>query len=783
MVAKSDYTGKDIKELPFPESVQKRPQMYIGTTDNTGMLTCIREILNNSVDEFLAGHANKIVVTRINKTSFSIQDDGRGVPFDVQPDGCNTMEMIFGRLHAGRNFDEAKTVYSTGLNGVGASCVNALSEWFTVTSQRDTTIAQIAFSNGVLKGDVVFSKAKKKGQGTTVLFTFNKKFFEAGAEVDIDALISMLRETAALSRGLTIVYEDKEDKPLSFTVKGDESSLEGLLYTALDTESSLFTPAIFPNETINKTQIQVAFGYNNGFARGDNILSFCNTINTEQGGTHVSGFKRALVGKVASYINENKLSRDKILPEDVYMGLHAVVSVMVFNPKYTSQTKQCLNNNEVSGHVVTYMNKHLQSWMESHPKEMKILATHLALAAKARISQKRALENVKRDSSSSLFTSMSDPTKFVDCLSRDNLKRELLICEGASAGGTVSDARNKLFQAIYKLRGKVLNVLDKPAHVARKNKEVDDLFSILKCGTGENFDLDKCAFGRIVFLTDADADGSHIELLLLTLMHEYWRPLIEDGRVYIAVSPLYRITQNGKPPIYLKNEDALNKFYLEHTESVYDFTLNGKPVKGKSGQDFIAKMKYYKSVMDEIADEFNVNPHVLESALFPAFVDADYDLRKVKLPKSISVETNGETISMTGLSRLEHEEVFLCLMNANIEWANEAFGMAVDALIDIQEYEISPKRGKLDETSWYNTIERLFEGLRKSVTVTRFKGLGESSAEDLWTSTLNPETRTLIQVQSADNFEEIVRNFMDDATARVAYRKAFLQKVFSEIEA
>jgi DNA gyrase subunit B len=426
----NDYTGKDIKELPFPECVQVRPQMYIGPNDSAGYLTAIREIINNSVDEFLAGFATAIIVTRHDDYSFSVYDNGRGVPFDKQDDGSNTLSKIFGKLHAGRNF-EKKTVYSTGLNGVGASCVNALSAIFYVEAQRGTDKGEITFNNGyeqkvkVSKNVALPADKRYKKSSTRVNFQFNPQFFEEGTLPIEEEIVKFLREVAQLNSGLTVEYHScHQEKPIIHNFK---EGVADFLAEAVG-KKGIIAPVSLASEVINDTKIEIALTWNDSFA-SDNITSFTNTIKTTEGGTHVTGFKRSLSQKVTAFVREKNLTKEKIDNEDVFVGLEAVVSVFVFNPKYSSQTKQKLVNTDVAGHVLSYANAKLDEWMNNSPKEMKILATKFALSAKSRLAQKRALENVKKESGS-FVTSLSNISKFVDCQEKDGVRTELYLVEG-----------------------------------------------------------------------------------------------------------------------------------------------------------------------------------------------------------------------------------------------------------------------------------------------------------------------------------------------------------------
>jgi len=424
------YDGTKIKELPFPLNVQKRAQMYIGPTDSNGIVTVLREILNNSVDEFLAGHCTHISIIRHSDVHFTIKDNGRGVPFDVI-DGKNTLSKIFGSLHSGRNFEE-KTVYSTGINGVGSSCSNALSKLFHVTSTRGKDQGEIVFNNGYQKSLEVrkikaVSKAPFDKSSTEVEFHINTEFFDEDLEIDNDAIVTLIRETAYLNSGLNITYKDEVlniHEKLNFS-----NGVQELLDTTVCKDSILKKSISLGSDIIKDVKVEVAFDYNNSF-NSENIKSFCNTINTSEGGTHVTGFKRAISQKLLAYVTSKKLCKEKVTNDDIYCGLNAVVSVFVFNPKYTSQTKQCLKNNEVNGSAFAATNRAIDEWLNTNPADIKIIAAKIDLVAKSRIAQKRALDSVKKDANSNLLQSLAAPAKFEDCHSDDSTKTELLLVEG-----------------------------------------------------------------------------------------------------------------------------------------------------------------------------------------------------------------------------------------------------------------------------------------------------------------------------------------------------------------
>lgn len=421
------YDASSIKQLPFPENVQQRPNMYIGPNNSLGMLTCVREILNNSVDEHLAGHCSEIIVERLDDYTFRVSDNGRGIPFDKHESGENALKVIFGELHAGRNFTE-KTVYSTGINGVGGSCVNALSEVFQVSSFRGKKSGEIEFNNGIVQ-TIQMNKAERpvkhfKNSCSSVAFAFNLDFFVEGSLITAEQIYTLITETAYLNSGLKLVYIDHEtDKTTKYNYTNGVVEM---------LKASVKKPIVgvigFDSETVNDTKVEVAFTYTS--SSDTEITSFCNTINTSDGGTHVTGFKRAISQKLLAYIKESGLVKEKVTNEDIYDGLNAIVSVFVFNPAYTSQTKTKLDNTEVSGHVFSYFNQELTKWLDTNPDEVKVIAKKIDLAAKARIAQKRALESVKKDSSGSFLSSLSNIEKFSDCQEQMSGRTELYLVEG-----------------------------------------------------------------------------------------------------------------------------------------------------------------------------------------------------------------------------------------------------------------------------------------------------------------------------------------------------------------
>lgn len=770
-----NYSGKDIVQLPFPKNVQQRPGMYIGPNNSSGMLVCLREILNNSVDEHLAGYCTVIEVYKISETAFAVKDNGRGIPFDTHRSGKNSLEVIFGELHAGRNFEE-KSVYSTGINGVGGSCVNALSETFRVTSYRSKKDnATITFYKGV-KEELTLGKGRASLNMDTYSLVeafLSSDFFEEGSTLIEEDVVTLLRETAYLNSGLKILYTNTKGKQVEFLYK------RGVLEFLKDRVPKPLTEIVhFKAETVNDVMVEIAFTYGDTY-KDESIASFCNTINTSDGGTHVTGFKRALSAKLTSYIRDKNLSKEKIENEDVFVGLNAIVSVFVFNPKYTSQTKTKLANTEVNGNVYSYSNRMLTEWLLSNPTSIKAIVKKIELAAKARIAQKRALENVKKDSGNT-FTSLSNISKFSDCEEQGE-NAELFLCEGESAGGTITVGRDKRYQAVFKLKGKILNTYGMDTTKIRSNKEVDDLISVLKCGIGKNFDINKLKFGKIIMACDSDPDGKHIELLGTTLFHEHFLPIIEAGKFYISISPLYKASITGKPPIYLNTALDLSKFINKQLGESYDIK-NKKKVDASTKEKVIYVDTYlrYQKLLEEFSDKLVLSPNIVERVLVVNYIDT---------PEGGDIG-NIDSLELKELS----EQILFNGIYTDTEYSNEYFvnfcvsdlDEFLDTLKELKKlydhislYEFYDKRnGNIYHcSSKIETINELISKIKKNMRISRLKGLGEMNSDELWETTLNPEKRKLVRVKLTENSVEIIKAFMGNNPEE---RKSFLKEVFAE---
>jgi DNA gyrase subunit B len=783
VVNKDDYSAEDIKQLPYPENVRRRPQVYIGNLDNVGSLTCLREIVNNSVDEHLRGFCSKINVVRISDRQFMVTDNGRGVPFDMHESGKNALEVIFGELHSGRNFDdEAKSEYTTGLNGVGASVVNAVSKSFVVASRRKDTVATIAFQKGVLyppskkerlQIQTGVPKGKGYASGTVVTFELDDTLFTEYATDD--EVEQLLRETAYLNNGLEVTFKrpDKTE-PVRFQF---EHGLEGFLSEEVPKEKMLIKPITF--EAAEKDiRYEVSLTWTPDF-KSEVFHSFCNTIRTSDGGVHVTGLKRALSQHLTEYIRSNKLIKETLDSEDVFNGLIAMVSVFVYNPKYASQTKQKLTNSDVNGTTFSISTSALKDWMAKNGKVMKALAERFALTARARTAAKRAVEQVKKDAGP-MMSSLNSIKKFTDCTGSDDC--ELLIVEGESAAGTVIDCRDQSIQAVYELKGKPFNTLNKSTDVILANNELGDLTSVMKCGLGADCDMSKTKFQRVIVVADADDDGSHIELLTSSFYIAHMRPLVEEGRLYIAQAPLYRVTASGKKPVYFKTKADLDAFYLSEVEKNFVFTVKGKSQSGEKKIKTFGKLMSYYDEITKFGEAYRLDPHVVEMCFLHNY-DGEGDWEFGKRVEA-SVDEGSNQLSVVGFHRDEDsgEEHFLALVGEDMDVFGERFSSLWALFTDVIEIGIRKDDEEVEGTTLYQKISSFQKKLERTYKVLRFKGLGEANPDELWATTLNPETRELVQVTITDYDEamSIVDAFMNPN--RVDFRKEFLVETFKEVD-
>lgn len=548
------YDESDIKILKGLEPVRKRPSMYIGSTDERGLMHCVVEVVDNSIDEALAGYCTEISISINADGSCTVSDNGRGIPTGIiKEEGKSAVEVVLTKLHAGGKFGSEGYKISGGLHGVGVSCVNALSEWMKVDVYQNGFHYFIEFR----RGDAVTSLQKLEKverRGTTVTFFPDKEIFET-IEFDYDALKNRFREIAFLNKGLVINFEDKRaehERKDRFEFKGGIIEFVDYLNKNKDT---LFPNPIYFNKKIGTSEIEVCFQYNNSYT--EMIHAYANNINTAEGGTHLVGFKNALTKVINDYAQKNKIIKDseKLSGDDCREGITAIISVKLLNPQFEGQTKTKLGNSEMRTAVEKAMQVGFGEYLEEHPKESKELILKCITAQRAREAARNARDLTRRKS---VLETTTLPGKLADCSERDPKLCEIYLVEGDSAGGTAKQGRDRRFQAILPLRGKILNVEKARLNKILENAEIKSMITAFGAGIHEEFNEEKLRYSKIICMTDADVDGSHIRILLLTFFFRFMRPLIEKGHVYIAQPPLYKLTR-GKEELYFYNDKDLEQ--------------------------------------------------------------------------------------------------------------------------------------------------------------------------------------------------------------------------------
>jgi DNA gyrase subunit B len=546
------YDAGKIQVLEGLEAVRKRPSMYIGSTDYRGLHHLVYEVVDNSIDEALAGYCTNIDVTINRDNSLTVQDDGRGIPVDIHEKyNKSALEVVMTMLHAGGKFDTESYKVSGGLHGVGVSVVNALSEWMEAEVYRNGNIYFQRYQRGKSMGDVEV-RGTSELTGTKMTFKPDYEVFEV-VDISFETISKRLREMAFLNRGVKIKIKDERtgDEKLFHYEGGIVAFVEHLNKN----KTTLHQPPIYFQKSRNSTQVEIAIQYNDSYT--ETVFTFANNINTHEGGTHLSGFKAALTRTANDYAKEHGLVKGaaKLSGEDIREGLTAIISVKLTNPQFEGQTKTKLGNSDVKGIVETLVGEGLGEFLEEHPKEAENIIGKSVLAAQAREAARKARELTRRKSALEIS---SLPGKLADCSEKDASKCELYLVEGDSAGGSAKQGRSRNFQAILPLRGKIINVQKARLNKILNNLEIRALITAIGTGLGDDFDIEKARYHKIIIMTDADVDGAHIRTLLLTFFYQYMRPLIEIGYVYIAQPPLYRI-KKGKATHYVYSDAQLEQ--------------------------------------------------------------------------------------------------------------------------------------------------------------------------------------------------------------------------------
>ncbi|MFM9413994.1 DNA topoisomerase (ATP-hydrolyzing) subunit B [Peptococcus simiae] len=575
-----NYTGNEIQVLEGLEPVRKRPGMYIGTTDSAGLHHLVNEIVDNSIDEALAGYGDTIEVTIHTDNSITVRDQGRGIPVDIHPKmGRPTSEVVMTVLHAGGKFGEGGYKVSGGLHGVGMSVVNALSDAMRVRICRDGQVHEQHFSRGKIKSELEVV-GECSHTGTTIWFHPDIEIFKEGITFEYEILARRLQELSFLNGGLTLLLTDERPEEVySETYHHPGGLADYVPWLNRNRVPIHKDPVIFEGDR-DGIIVDIAMQYTKSYS--ENIYSYTNNIHTVEGGTHEVGFKTALTRSVNDYarrMNLLKEKEDNLSGDDIREGLTAVISVQVPEPQFEGQTKTKLGNSEVRGIVDVIVGNGISTFLEEHPSEAKAIINKAIDAQRARVAARKARDMTRRKSA---LESTSLPGKLVDCSVKDPAFSELFIVEGNSAGGSAQDGRDRRFQAILPLRGKILNVEKARLDRILNSEEIKNLITAIGTGVGDQFDLAKARYHKIIIMTDADVDGAHIRTLLLTLFYRYMAPLIDAGYIYIAQPPLYSVKE-GKKLTYLYNDESLEKYREEKGSETLEKNL--KRYKGLGEMD------------------------------------------------------------------------------------------------------------------------------------------------------------------------------------------------------
>jgi len=583
--ASKKYTALNINVLKGLEAVRKRPAMYIGDISQRGLHHLVNEVVDNSIDEALAGYNDKIEITINKDNSVTVVDYGRGIPVDIHPaEKKSALEVVMTVLHAGGKFDKSSYKVSGGLHGVGVSVVNALSKWLKAEVRRNGKIYFQEYENGIPKAEVKeIGKTKKGDSGTKVTFMPDDTIFKV-TKFKFDILAERMRELAFLNKNITITIKDEiEDEFDSYHYKG--GIVEFVKY--LDEARTPFHKPIYIEGEKDNTPVEIAFEYSDGYS--DNICTYVNNINTHEGGTHLIGFKTSLTRTFNSYAQKNKLIKENkkitLTGDDFREGLTAVISVKVMEPQFEGQTKTKLGNSEVKSIVESIVGEKLADFLEENPSIGKKIIDKCLRAAEAREAARKARDLVRRKSA---LDSMHLPGKLADCSIKDPEHCEIYVVEGDSAGGSAKQGRDRRFQAILPIKGKILNVEKAKINKVLENTEIKSLISAIGAGIGAEFSAEKARYGKVIIMTDADVDGSHIRTLLLTFLYRQMKELITTGRVYIAQPPLYKI-KKGKEEVYAYDDDERDKVLQR-------MSGNGKKVDGDENVPKGVSISRYKGL-------------------------------------------------------------------------------------------------------------------------------------------------------------------------------------------
>jgi DNA gyrase subunit B len=808
--APEKYDASKIDKLEGLEAVRKRPGMYIGDPDETGLHHCVFEVLDNSIDEHLAGYCDEIEVTIHVDGSVSIRDNGRGIPVDMHPKwNMPAVELVLTNLHAGGKFGQGAYKYSGGLHGVGAKCVNALSDWFKVEVSREGKVYSMEFARGVTT-EKLKEIGKSKGTGTLITFKPDATIFTITTEFKFDLLANRLRELAFLNPGVEITLEDeRSEKTESFLYK---EGIEQFVKQLGRNKQVLHPKAIIISRQKEEVFVDCVMQYNDSY--NDQILCYANSIPNPDGGTHLTGFRSALTRAINQYAKQNNIFKEKdptISGDDVREGLVCVLSVKLPNPRFESQTKVKLVNTEIDGIVSSIIYDGLMTHFDANPSVAKKVIEKGLLAARAREAARKARETVRKG----VLTGGGLPGKLADCSDRDPQNTELYIVEGDSAGGSAKQGRDRKFQAILPIRGKLINVEKARLDKVLQNNEIRTMITAVGTGIGEGdgegaFNLEKLRYHKLILMTDADVDGSHIRTLLLTFFYRQMPELVKRGFVYIAQPPLYQISRKKRVE-YVDDDAQLNRILIQlGTEEV---RLKNLQDEKELSQNQLSEILELLEALDKYANGLrrkggdfavylehrNPDTHDLPEHLVKIREGNEesvhYFLNREELAEfgtanpDLNLGLSGEQEDTAlieksknggGTRRARHEELYEshAIKELLEKLAKKGFSVEHYSAQDKPLFEVIEGEGEKQTVKPLFSIPEILSSIkevgRRGLSVKRFKGLGEMNPKELFETTMNPSRRKLLRIDLTDavEAEEMFTKLMGE---EVEPRKQFIE--------
>ncbi len=736
----AEYGASNIKVLKGLEAVRKRPGMYIGDTSVNGLHHLIYEVVDNSIDEAMAGYCDTIKVTLTKRGSAIIEDNGRGIPVAEHPtEKISAATVVMTVLHAGGKFDKDTYKVSGGLHGVGVSVVNALSKELYLTIFKNGKIYEQSFKKGIPQDELRVSGESRK-QGTKIEFIPDDEIFTETVEFQKEILMRRFKELAYLNPKIKIVFRDERDNTKDiYSFKGGLKQF----VEDLNPKEPITKPQFFQGKS-DDIEIDIAILYSKWDK--ERTLSFVNNIKTVDGGTHEAGFRAGLTRSISNYISKNASAKErgiKITGDDCKEGLIAVISVRVPEPQFEGQTKGKLGSSYVRPLVQKFFFEQFNKYLEENPIEAKAIMAQVLLAARGREAAKRAKDLIKRKESIGIGTL---PGKLADCQTKDASLAEIYLVEGDSAAGSSKQGRDRVFQAILPLKGKILNVEKSRMDKILKSDEIKNIITALGCGIGEDFNEDKLRYKKIIIMTDADVDGSHIQTLLMTFFYRYFKPIIEKGYLYIAQPPLYRY-KKGKNEIYLKDDRALSEFLIGNGIG----SLKSETMGENDLIDLFKKVAQYKLILKELDKRFGLikiiqylveNSNLIQNSIEILAKELNSYIKSLGF-NILNQNIEGDRIHYFIQTDSGLDEIII----DNNLWTNPHFKSAIEIYSKIQEHITDEFRDR----DLLKLLDEIESSAKKGAYIQRYKGLGEMNPEQLWDTTMNPDNRRLLKIVINDD--------------------------------